>query len=539
MKNRFVLFLMILFITVVLIVVNAFVQKQLGSISQEHKLVDREFVTEGTPPMIAVSTMALGGFRGIVADVLWLRAMKLQQHARFFELVQLADWILKLQPKFAGAAAYLGWNMSYNISVAMKSPEDRWRWVRRGLLLLQHALELNPNDGELYKEISWIYSHKLGNILDDAQRYYKQTMAAELLFLLGSHYPDWAVLAASPKTEEELLSLFPPEHPLFSALELLNLKSVGGLYDYFHLNGKLPEEVVSVLKEDEIEKITGFFRRKWMMADWCLKPEIVLEINQKFGEFDWLLPESHSVYWAYQGTRYTRETMDFQCERMILQGLISSINYGRMLLPKDGEASEFFLLVPNTELVDAAHEKYKELMTHSESNIAIFKSMYENFLIDTVVTLYSYGQKGKAKVFYDELRNEIGNSKAKSMSFEQFALVEWEEDIADYDFKKANEQLTGLMLQACLLLAYGDRDAAEQHLILAKRVYDAYGNDREGLDRVALPPFNEIKAQVATAIISNFPEAADRLRAEIAADQAKDAKDKTDSKNENEEGTNQ
>ena len=49
--------------------------------------------------------MALGGFRGLLADILWIRAISLQEQGKYFELVQLADWIQKLQPKFAGVSS--------------------------------------------------------------------------------------------------------------------------------------------------------------------------------------------------------------------------------------------------------------------------------------------------------------------------------------------------------------------------------------------------------------------------------------------------
>src|SRR5215475_7429447 len=56
---------------------------------------------ENAPPMLAFTTVALGGFRGLIANALWIRANDLQQEDKFFEQVQLSDWITKLQPSFA------------------------------------------------------------------------------------------------------------------------------------------------------------------------------------------------------------------------------------------------------------------------------------------------------------------------------------------------------------------------------------------------------------------------------------------------------
>jgi len=43
------------------------------------------------PPPAALTTVLLGGFRGVFTDLLWIRAATLQQQGRFVELVQLAD----------------------------------------------------------------------------------------------------------------------------------------------------------------------------------------------------------------------------------------------------------------------------------------------------------------------------------------------------------------------------------------------------------------------------------------------------------------
>src|SRR6266853_1021609 len=100
---------------------------------------------ENSPPLVAFTTVALGGFRGIIADVLWLRATELQKDGKYFELVQLADWITKLEPRFAQVWAFHAWNMAYNVSVLFNDPPDRWRWVRQGIVLLRdEGLKYNP-----------------------------------------------------------------------------------------------------------------------------------------------------------------------------------------------------------------------------------------------------------------------------------------------------------------------------------------------------------------------------------------------------------
>src|SRR6185437_8054050 len=53
---------------------------------------------ENAPPVLAFTTKALGGFRGLISNALWIRASELQEDGKYFEMVQLADWITKLEP---------------------------------------------------------------------------------------------------------------------------------------------------------------------------------------------------------------------------------------------------------------------------------------------------------------------------------------------------------------------------------------------------------------------------------------------------------
>jgi hypothetical protein len=36
--------------------------------------------------------VALGGFRGLIVNALWIRASEMQDEDKFFEMAQLADW---------------------------------------------------------------------------------------------------------------------------------------------------------------------------------------------------------------------------------------------------------------------------------------------------------------------------------------------------------------------------------------------------------------------------------------------------------------
>ncbi len=137
--------------------------------------------TENMPPLVAFTTVALGGFRGILADILWMRAGALQEEGRYFELVQLSDWIAKLQPRVPTIWAYHAWNMAYNISALMATPAGKWRWVRNGIELLRdEGMVSNPGSARLHQELAWLFMHKLGSDYDPAAPYYRAQWAAEV-----------------------------------------------------------------------------------------------------------------------------------------------------------------------------------------------------------------------------------------------------------------------------------------------------------------------------------------------------------------------
>ena len=135
---------------------------------------------DNAPPVLAFTTLALGGFRGLISNVLWIRANDLQEQDKFFEMAQLADWITKLEPHYVHVWLNQAWNMAYNISVKFKDFPDRWRWVKRGVELLRdQGLKYNPREALIYRELAWFFQHKIGQNSDDAHLYYKRLLTLQ------------------------------------------------------------------------------------------------------------------------------------------------------------------------------------------------------------------------------------------------------------------------------------------------------------------------------------------------------------------------
>lgn len=141
--------------------------------------------TADVPPFLNFLTVGLGGFRGVAAEVLWSRADRLQEEGRFFELVQLAGWITWLDPHATEVWVYNAWNMAYNITVLMHRPADRLRWVEHGVALLRDdALTVNPRSARLYRELAFLYQHKVGGDTDTASPVYQMALATRMAALL-------------------------------------------------------------------------------------------------------------------------------------------------------------------------------------------------------------------------------------------------------------------------------------------------------------------------------------------------------------------
>ena len=171
-------------------------------------------------PAAELIVAGLGGFRGIAAEVIWFRADRLRDEGRHGELAQLASWLTFLEPHSAEIWSFASWSLAYNVSVAMPTPADRWRWVKAGLYLLLHdGLRLNPSDPLLYKALSDMFRFKLGTDSDDAAPYYRERWRNAIL--AAQRTGDWSVVKLDPETMRAVEAEYGRQdwtHPLASAL---------------------------------------------------------------------------------------------------------------------------------------------------------------------------------------------------------------------------------------------------------------------------------------------------------------------------------
>lgn len=192
MKRNFSFKLYALIALAILIVLSSSQQLKLDKKRNQLGINDVEDIKDSSPSVV-FTTVALGSFRGFIANLLFIRSQRMQEERRYYEVHQLARWIRTLQPRFTDSIAFMAWNMAYNISVTCDTPEERWFWVRKGIEMYIDGMKSHSSDAAFFWELGWIYQHKMGMNLDDANRYYKQQWALAMMSLLSEN-PDFEKL---------------------------------------------------------------------------------------------------------------------------------------------------------------------------------------------------------------------------------------------------------------------------------------------------------------------------------------------------------
>lgn len=112
-------------------------------------------------PQSAAAAAALGGFRGIAVDILWIQADAMINERQFYQLKTYYELVALLQPNFPSVWTYNAWNLAYNISAEWSSPEEKWLWVKQGIEFAKKGLEHNPESEELCFYVGFLHFHKV------------------------------------------------------------------------------------------------------------------------------------------------------------------------------------------------------------------------------------------------------------------------------------------------------------------------------------------------------------------------------------------
>jgi len=222
----------------------------------------------GAPPVLELTAVMLGGFRGIIVDWLWLRIAALQDQGEYAASVQLADWITQLDPESTETWVFHAWNMAEQFSSTMTTPEARWQWIWNGIRLLRdEGLRLHGDDPDLYAELALIYYYRIGADADVFHLSYKRRLAGLTEAALGGAHLPAAPLTVSQKQHLELLGM------------------------------------------DEA----------WMR-----------KIERQYGRVDWRMPHAHALYWAVRGQAVGGGADTLKCDRVVVQSMAALVMNGRL-----------------------------------------------------------------------------------------------------------------------------------------------------------------------------------------------------------------
>lgn len=437
---------------------------------------------QNAPPLLALTTVALGGFRGLVVNALWMRLDDLQQADKYFEMVQLADWITKLQPHYPHVWAVQAWNMAYNISVKFTDARARWRWVQRGIELLRdEGLPNNLNEVLLYRELSWFFQHKLGQNLDDAHMLYKAEWARLMaqVFDLSTNRP------------------FAPLTPNFD--ELINPQT------------------------DDARRRADLLRNTFKMD-----PALMKELHERHGPLEWRLPEAHAIYWASLGlerarqhpTRFKPDDL-IMLRRAVYQSMLLSFHRGRLLEIRSLRGMD---LAPNLAIIPKVHAAYLQAAEEDVKMRDHILKAHRNFLKDAVYFLYEYNRKAEAAYWYAELgrrypANNVLDGRPDAtpakVPYDEYCLYRALEDASETSRDRVRAQIGGLIGHACDAYLTDDDERAVGYRLLARQVRNHYvSKTTDSGERLAVPTMEEVEENLIGLYLhpkSGWPEEARNL----------------------------
>ncbi|MGD2110551.1 MAG: hypothetical protein PVI86_14320 [Phycisphaerae bacterium] len=400
-------------LTAALLAVGCFVGAGLligpvNEVRQERQLVIDPDRLGTLPPDIALMGK-LGTFRALAIDWAAIRAERLKEEGKTYEALSLHEAVCALAPRFPKLWDYAAWNMAYNISVMQFTPEARWQWVRNGIRILRDkGIEYNPRSVTLYKSLSWIYWHKIGDFYDDEHLNYKRALAVEMERVLGARpvalttkeYFEWfRKVVEAPRDFDDFVASDGEVRDLISKLAGVDLKPDEELLA-FAARYLRPELTVSDLIEDKSkldpllarrlgfledpdyvaarERLLAALRSKVLREDYKFDRKTSsgthgldkwMELMERYGPLDLRNAFSHSLYWASLGNDLAKgvENVDvndaMNTARQILIALNTLAMRGRItLLPDfDDPFASYIDLTPDVRFITYLYDTYLRL----------------------------------------------------------------------------------------------------------------------------------------------------------------------------------
>ena len=518
----------------------------INSQRQEMKLISNEPL-ENAPPSLAFATIAMGAFRGLIVDILWMRADKLKEEGQFFDARQLAEWITILQPRFASVWEFHAWNMAYNISVAIPAtqPDQRWLWVKNGYELLRdkaiHKYKLK--NITLYRELGRIFQHKIGGVSDDAHKYYKIKLALAMEPLLGpadNQYFDaiaeapvgWREITKDPNVAL-LIEALKSADKAFSDDDEFVSNYLSLRQDSRRFNPAAGETIDDFRGTDALEKKLDIFARAWQLRnEWKLEPVLMRQLNRTYGPIDftdpnihfpldWRHPDSHAIYWAFKGLQIAAKDENREIEidevntnRIVFHSLQDLFRNGKIFIyelsyqapsqdsslqPQIQIYKEVFLR-PDLRMFDSYNkamlamlEKYKDDEKHTRYESV--QNGHRNMLKNAVNSFYYAGHKRQAQKIYTQLRQLYHLEEFKNPLVDEYVKERFKEELDTIGINDAKEMITMMLRESYYLYAIRDDDGSFNSEKMAEQVWNYYMVKHDDPEfRINLPTLQQFRS---------------------------------------------
>ena len=515
----------------------------INSQRRQMRLISNEPL-ENAPPSLAFATVAMGAFRGLVVDVLWLRADRLKEQGQFFDAKQLAEWITTLQPRFASVWQFHAWNMAYNISVAIPAsqPDERYRWVKNGYELLRDkGIPLNPKSIGLYHELARIFQHKMGSVSDDVHKYYKLQLVLAMEPLLGPADNQYFNALVHAPTDFRQVTTDPNIARIMTALKAADKAFADDdrfASNYLSLRqnpGRFNPQAINTIDNfrgtNALRKLDIFAKAYQLRNTWKLDPALMQRLNQTYGPvdlndpnkhlpLDWRHPNTHAVYWALRGLQVAGKeefsTAEINTDRIVNHSLQTLFRNGKIFvydLPPEKLAQEPTYIPYRAGTFvkeDTSKRPTKEVFLRQDlrmfesvnkswltridkyTDIGTFGSYeslkigHRNFLRNALFSFYQAGHTPQAQKIYNQLR-KLYPSDDVNVPFIIFVKNRLREELRNIGLNNAKEIVQLMLREAYFRYAIHDDDEAFGREKMAEEVHNHYQKAYLDENRIDLP----------------------------------------------------
>jgi hypothetical protein len=417
--------------------------------------------------------------------------------------------------------------------------------VKNGYELLRdQGIELNPRSILLYRQLAFIFQHKIGAVSDDAHKYYKLQLAEMMEPLLGpADDAYFEALTKAPTSWEHIMAdanIAVLVDRLASADKRFSDADPDEFVDAYLSLRQNPNrfeaaafEVIDSLRGTAARaKFDVFARAYHLRRVWKMDPAIMQELNKSYGPVDWTdpnnhlpldwrHPDSHAIYWAVRGLRMagkrdvekTGEDQysidEINTDRIVNHSLQNLFRAGKIYMwetpaqqssaasvDQAGRPGKDIFLRPDLRMFETYHKHQlmiiRKYTDPNRQDLNSHQIGHRNMLTNAALSFYQSGHERQAQRIYDQLR-ELYPMPQFEVPLVQFVGERFIEELKTLHILNARELVVTLLRESYFYYAMRDDNEAASREKLARQVYDFYMGPMEDQWRIDLPPLPRLR----------------------------------------------